>query len=83
MRLASYSTPTRGVCRVPATVDALGHGSRVADILLHCTPRAELLVAQVFRERLTTTAAQVAASSGEPSTATANPSERALSRRAR
>lgn len=46
---------------VPASADALGHGSRVADILLHCAPQAELLVAQVFRDRLTTTATQVAA----------------------
>jgi hypothetical protein len=46
---------------VPVSADALDHGSRVADILLHCAPQAELLVAQVFRERLTTTAAQVAA----------------------
>ena len=33
----------------------------MADIVLHRAPQAELLVAQVFRERLTTTAAQVAA----------------------
>ena len=46
---------------VPVSADALDHGSRVADILLHCAPQAELLVAQVFRERLTTTTAQVAA----------------------
>lgn len=58
---AAFVLDDGGVCRVPATVDALGHGSRVADILLHCTPQAELLAAQVFRERLTTTAAQVSA----------------------
>ncbi|MBV2262880.1 MAG: S8 family serine peptidase [Thauera sp.] len=51
----------RVVCQAPVTADALGHGARVAGILLHCAPQAELLVAQVFRERLTTTAAQVAA----------------------
>lgn len=50
-----------GLNQVPAAADMLGHGSRVADILLHCVPQAELLVAQVFHERLTTTAAQVAA----------------------
>lgn len=50
-----------GLQQRPATTDLFGHGSRVADILLHCAPQAELLVAQVFRERLTTTAAQVAA----------------------
>lgn len=49
------------VFQVPAAVDLLNHGSRVADILLHCAPQAELVVAQVFRERLTTTASQVAA----------------------
>ncbi|WP_418648009.1 S8 family serine peptidase [Thauera butanivorans] len=47
--------------RVPAEPDRLGHGSRVGDGLLHCLPQAELLVAQVFRERLATSAAQVAA----------------------
>lgn len=51
----------RVVRQAPVTADALGHGGRVAGILLHCAPQAELLVAQVFRERLTTTAAQVAA----------------------
>jgi len=51
----------RGVREAPAVADALGHGGRVAEILLHCAPQAELLVAQVFSERLTTTAAQVAA----------------------
>lgn len=51
----------RAVRQAPATADALGHGGRVAGILLHCAPQAELLVVQVFRERLTTTAVQVAA----------------------
>ena len=49
----------RAVRQAPATADALGHGGRVAGILLDCAPQAELLVVQVFRERLTTTAAQV------------------------
>ena len=49
------------VLQVPVEMDVLNHGSRVADILLHCAPQAELVVAQVFRERLTTTASQVAA----------------------
>ncbi len=62
---AAAFVPAAGEPRqVPATADALGHGSRVADIVLHCAPAAELLVAQVFRERLTTTAAQVAAAIG-------------------
>lgn len=49
------------VRRIEASEDLLGHGSLVGDIVLHCAPQAELLVAQVFRERLATTAVQVAA----------------------
>jgi subtilisin family serine protease len=45
----------------PARVDQLGHGARVIDIVYYCAPAVELLSAQVFHERLTTTAAQVAA----------------------
>ncbi|MHB1373763.1 MAG: subtilisin-like serine protease QhpE [Thauera sp.] len=58
---AAFVLDDSGLDQVPAAADTLDHGSRVADILLHCAPQAELLVAQVFRERLTTTAAQVAA----------------------
>jgi subtilisin family serine protease len=58
---AAFELGDIGVRQVPASADTLGHGGRVAEILLHCAPQAELLVAQVFRERLTTTAAQVAA----------------------
>lgn len=58
---AAFVLDEAGVRQVAAAPDALGHGSRVADILRHCAPQAELLVAQVFRARLTTTAAQVAA----------------------
>lgn len=58
---AAFVLDDRGVRRIEAAPDALGHGSRVADILLHCAPRIELLVAQVFRERLGTTPLQVAA----------------------
>ncbi|MFP5505870.1 MAG: S8 family serine peptidase [Gammaproteobacteria bacterium] len=58
---AAFVLDDSGVRQEPVTADALGHGSRVADILLHCAPQAELLVAQVFRDRLTTTATQVAA----------------------
>lgn len=43
-----------------AGLDVLGHGSALADILT-TDPRHELIVARVFVERLTTTAAQVAA----------------------
>lgn len=58
---AAFVVGDGGLDRVPAAPDTLGHGGRVADILLHCAPQAELLIAQVFRQRLTTTAAQVAA----------------------
>lgn len=58
---AAFVIGDGGLNEVPVIEDVLGHGSRVADILLHGAPQAELLVAQVFRERLTTTAAQVAA----------------------
>ena len=54
---AAFELGDIGVRQVPASADTLGHGGRVAEILLHCAPQAELLVAQVFRERLTTTAA--------------------------
>lgn len=49
------------VRRTAARDDRLGHGSRVADILLAQVPQASLLVAQVFDARLATTADQVAA----------------------
>lgn len=41
--------------------DTLGHGSRINDIIQSLAPEADLLCAQVFQERFTTTAAQVAA----------------------
>lgn len=58
---AAFGLEDGAVRRVAAGDDVLGHGRLVADIVLHCAPQAELLVAQVFRERLATTAAQVAA----------------------
>lgn len=50
-----------GIKRTALQPDRLGHGSRVSDILLHLAPEAELLVAQVFQMRPSTTALQVAA----------------------
>lgn len=44
-----------------ARADTLGHGARVLDVIHYCAPNAELFVAQVFRDRLTATASQVAA----------------------
>ncbi len=58
---AAFVLADGGVCRAAAQPDVLGHGSRIADVLLHFAPQAELLVAQVFRARLATTALQVAA----------------------
>lgn len=60
-RLAAHGNVGSAVLPVAAQPDRLGHGSRVAEVILACAPDARLLVAQVFFERLTTTAAQVAA----------------------
>lgn len=58
---AAFVLAEGAVACADARPDVLGHGSRIADVLLHFAPQAELLVAQVFRERLATTALQVAA----------------------
>lgn len=58
---AAFVAVEGGVRRVPAKTDMLGHGSQVVEVLLHYLPPVELFVAQVFRERLTSTPAQVAA----------------------
>ena len=50
-----------GIRLLPAVDDRLGHGSRVIDIIASHAPDAEFCVVQVFRERLSTTADQVAA----------------------
>lgn len=44
-----------------AQADQLGHGSMVLDIIQALAPASSILVAQVFRERLSTSAHQVAA----------------------
>jgi len=44
----------------PARPDALGHGSRVIEIIQALAPDVDIVSAQVFLERYTTTAAQVA-----------------------
>ena len=46
---------------VDAQPDQQGHGTRLLEVIHALAPEAELLMAQVFRQRLTTTAAQVAA----------------------
>lgn len=45
----------------PAEPDQLGHGTRTIEVIQALAPQAEVLSAQVFQHRLTTTAAQVAA----------------------
>lgn len=50
-----------GVSETDATADLLGHGSALAEILLAADPRCTLLIAQVFRDRLSCSAAQAAA----------------------
>ena len=44
-----------------AEPDQLGHGTRIIEIIQHLMPEATLFSAQVFSDRLSTTAAQVAA----------------------
>jgi hypothetical protein len=46
---------------IPAQADRLGHGSAIIDIVHHLAPQARFASAQVFHDRLTTTALQVAA----------------------
>jgi hypothetical protein len=58
---AAFVFEDGALCRVAAQPDRLGHGSRLVDIIGLLAPDAELCVAQVFRERLATSAAQVAA----------------------
>lgn len=41
--------------------DALGHGSSVLEVIAEQAPEVEFIVAQVFRDRLSTTPSQVAA----------------------
>lgn len=45
----------------PALPDRLGHGSRVIEVIQALAPEAQILSAQVFQERLSTSSAQVAA----------------------
>lgn len=58
---AAFALDGEAVGRTALQADLLGHGSRIADILLHFAPQAELVVAQVFRERATTSALALAA----------------------
>lgn len=58
---AGFVLAASGVEQQALQRDQLGHGSRVADIVAALAPQAELLVAQVFHQRPSTTALQVAA----------------------
>lgn len=58
---AAFEMSGLQVQRTVARHDRLGHGSRIINILLARAPSVQLLVAQVFGERLCTTADQVAA----------------------
>lgn len=44
-----------------ATPDQLGHGSAIGGVIRHLAPGSQLVMAQVFHQRFTTTALQVAA----------------------
>ncbi|WP_432474502.1 subtilisin-like serine protease QhpE [Amphritea sp. HPY] len=50
-----------GVEQGLVTEDSLGHGSAILEIVAGQAPQAEFVIAQIFTERLTTTAVQVAA----------------------
>jgi len=50
-----------GVELGPVSEDSLGHGSAILEIVAEQAPQAEFVIAQIFTERLTTTAVQVAA----------------------
>lgn len=50
-----------GVEQGAVTEDSLGHGSAILEIIAEQAPQAEFAIAQIFTERLTTTAVQVAA----------------------
>lgn len=58
---ASFHLDGKAIRIAAATPDRLGHGSRIAAVIQAQAPAADLLIAQVFIDRLTTTAAQVAA----------------------
>lgn len=57
----AFSYGDDGVEQEPVTEDSLGHGSAILEIIAEQAPQAEFAIAQIFTERLTTTAVQVAA----------------------
>lgn len=58
---AGFVAGPDGVTRGEPVPDRLGHGSAVLDVIAWGAPQARFVVAQVFRDRLSTSAAQVAA----------------------
>ncbi len=60
-RSAGFVLVDGRVARVAAAPDRLGHGSAIDGVVRHLAPSAQLVVAQVFQQRFTTTALQVAA----------------------
>lgn len=58
---AAFNLSGGEVVQRDAGEDALGHGSALIDVIATLAPGTRFVVAQVFGERLTTTAAQVAA----------------------
>ncbi len=58
---AGFVVGEHGVQRTDATPDQLGHGGAILDVVSWGAPDAAFIVAQVFRERLAGSAAQVAA----------------------
>ncbi|WP_432695646.1 subtilisin-like serine protease QhpE [Marinobacterium sp. YM272] len=58
---AAFVIRDAALWQAEADPDHLGHGTRVAEVIHHMLPEAEIFSAQVFMERLATTATQVAA----------------------
>ncbi|MGL1834710.1 subtilisin-like serine protease QhpE [Rhodocyclaceae bacterium SMB388] len=58
---AGFVAGPDGVIRSEPVPDRLGHGSAVLDVIAWGAPQARFVVAQVFRDRLSASAAQVAA----------------------
>lgn len=58
---AAFILQDKALWQSDSEPDQLAHGTKIIDVIHHCAPDAKLLVAQVFKERFTTTALQVAA----------------------
>ncbi|WP_027855307.1 subtilisin-like serine protease QhpE [Marinobacterium litorale] len=58
---AAFTVRDDALWQEAAGPDRLGHGSRIAEVIADLAPESQLYSAQVFTERLVTTAAQVSA----------------------